>query len=1714
MKLSEIISCCLLLVLLLELCSGKSHFFHDKKHSYKHDVAPIETKQNKVILHPYKMALPPQFIDKYEYELEFTDKHVMVQLDHATFSENISYVDCYDGNMNNMDICFKNADMLSEFINDLKTEFRGSNSHFVIASSNENQWKNCNTNMKEISLLRMLDLNNCLSDYGNNCLQCAETTKPSHEDIIQNGYITFHTNLRKANKDIIPFPNVNQKTHARKLLQSTITYYLSVKTCSFGGTDDDIWIIVEGDNGRTSPVYSSGMTSSGKTYTVQWNGINVGTIRKMYFVNYGNDDFRIYDITLNGKSAGAGYSWASCPKATFSGTSPDGCGVATIDFDANNYENTEETPTCITKPPPPKTPAPVQTPAPINPSGRTYSIDIHVAYHFGSGGSDDQISFIIVGESGTTSEFKKTFPNSGNTYSVTHFDEIDVGVITNVHLVNFHSDDLCFDKVVIDGIYIHDSTCLTCGSHCIGYNSWQESGCNSVEVDFVANQVHDIEEIPCSTIIISTGNIKQDSWVVNGLLSVLENVVGGDNTEKTTYTGTEQIAKSLASIDKTFVLQFDQLPSATINGKLSVENNLKLELQFIEGTVTSYFVGLSYDAGIELIMSLIVDTDVFDIDKKLFTSSFPVFGINVGFITFGIFVGMEVHGSISAEIGVNYECTFSYNVFGDVGLALSANGWSPTSSIDKDSQFECSTLSASAAATISVYPIFFVRIDYVLDNKNIITATAKPFIEASIQFDSSYDSGCYLNIGANFGLQVAVASQIVDNSWVLFNDKWPIFSGCIDSLLTITMSQIASLAQNAILYIANNQKVCSTTYSTTNRKKSIVSLICSQTDLQSMYDENNNKNINKTSHMFGSVGTVWNGRMYPLSTFISASEQTKALKRLNYETYQTVSINEVSNSADIVVLYTTSIEDYNSSGIPLNCFYTVLHTINDASLMQGYYDGIVDTECVHGQNVQSDYSEGNIFWWLYNFKQMEIHIAKRLFFAEFLTTKTFQTNVDFADLAFSPVDTGKTFYGGLWCNVCYYNWNSTCDSAIKSFELTLYDNGNKARLKTNYMHYSISDLDVSYNFTTGVTCIGDIICGSMAYTTEHSGNRYYFGEVINSCYVKTFCGHPVKSFAYDYIAGKDDILPLFVLNEYATTQYNDEFYWWESGIFAVNNTNDNCNMNSSNIFSTTSEPTLQPTTNESLYDFIYCGDTVSGHTIAEYDINYYLFEIVNDSSVLFDSCLSDYDTYIYLFDDNATLLTECDDCGSCGSRAQLYVSMGSGYYWLGIGGYSTNFGAYHIQVTCTDFINPPNTTDTHVHTISCGDSFQGDTTSENRWANYSFILDEPDNNGVSVTFSSCGSNYDTYLWLFNNYSDYLHSNDDSSACGSSSVLTTALYNGDYKLRIGGYNGAFGHFIMNVSCTNVTDTEIASIACGDLITASTTAHQQIDHYLFSVNETDNEILVTFSTCGSDYDTSLWLFYNYTTLLHTNDDSDRCGIASILTTDLLYNGDYVLSVGGYNGAFGNYVLNFTCNNPITEPVYVFCDDFFVGYTTSDEKMANYSFILDEPGNAGLYITFSLCGSDYDTYVWLFDNNSNLIYANDDSNLCGTASILTTNKLYNSDYKLSIGGFNGAFGNFTVNISCYNESYTTTMEPYTTMDTSTTSGSFTTTEGESTSTISESTTTTSESSAETTTNSPIVDETVAAGAVPKMNQFHRSIMMITAIISIVNEFIYQNQ
>lgn len=220
------------------------------------------------------------------------------------------------------------------------------------------------------------------------------------------------------------------------------------------------------------------------------------------------------------------------------------------------------------------------------------------------------------------------------------------------------------------------------------------------------------------------------------------------------------------------------------------------------------------------------------------------------------------------------------------------------------------------------------------------------------------------------------------------------------------------------------------------------------------------------------------------------------------------------------------------------------------------------------------------------------------------------------------------------------------------------------------------------------------------------------------------------------------------------------------------------------------------------------------------------------------------------------------------------------------------------------------------------------------------------------------------------------------------------------------------------------------------------------------------LITIDTCGSNFDTELVIWDIFGNVVAENDDF--CGPAPARQSQLDVNlpaGQYIVGITGYNAVFGS---GFSIDRPggcAASGNYVFNVNAPVGfYTESDPIGSSRTRILtftvgeadcdgdgtpdaeemdcdnngvpddceiptqaeaDAEGGLGVIgnnietITFSTCGSNFDTEIAVFDSAGFLVAENDD--FCGPAPARQSQlnlDLAAGTYYIAIGGYNTVF------------------------------------------------------------------------------------------------------
>jgi len=198
------------------------------------------------------------------------------------------------------------------------------------------------------------------------------------------------------------------------------------------------------------------------------------------------------------------------------------------------------------------------------------------------------------------------------------------------------------------------------------------------------------------------------------------------------------------------------------------------------------------------------------------------------------------------------------------------------------------------------------------------------------------------------------------------------------------------------------------------------------------------------------------------------------------------------------------------------------------------------------------------------------------------------------------------------------------------------------------------------------------------------------------------------------------------------------------------------------------------------------------------------------------------------------------------------------------------------------------------------------------------------------------------------------------------------------------------------------------------------------YSPSINE-----VVDITLCnGSGYDTKLFVYENSHTPgipFACNDDTCPGNVSALPGLNLTGGNSYYLVVDGYGGGCGDYVIDVTAQVP--PPPGDICTDPYIFPAlpaTEYETTADNSNTYGNPSNdewwdvtvteEGTY-TISLCGSDYDTYLALLEDDcATVIDYNDD--FCSLQSELTLD-LTAGNYLVCVEGYSSYSGDYILDI-----------------------------------------------------------------------------------------------
>merc|ERR1719493_112048 len=254
-----------------------------------------------------------------------------------------------------------------------------------------------------------------------------------------------------------------------------------------------------------------------------------------------------------------------------------------------------------------------------------------------------------------------------------------------------------------------------------------------------------------------------------------------------------------------------------------------------------------------------------------------------------------------------------------------------------------------------------------------------------------------------------------------------------------------------------------------------------------------------------------------------------------------------------------------------------------------------------------------------------------------------------------------------------------------------------------------------------------------------------------------------------------------------------------------------------------------------------------------------------------------------IYSTDGELIFHQDDSDECNLQSfieDLPVEIGMDYTIV-LRGYSNQVGAYSLELTCESdetvaptqapSIVPEAGCDSTIINVACGDSLTGSTV-DSCDAEQRFTFTATTS---MKSISTCGSQYDTMLDIYNANGQLIFHQDDSDECSLQSFIEdlSVEIGMDYTIVLRGYSNQVGTYNLELTCDSPEprcDDTIQTLTCGDVVTSSTlntcTGEKKFQF-------TASSGLTTISTCGSELDTILEV-ESTNGFRRVNDDSSHC------------------------------------------------------------------------------------------------------------------------------------------------------------------------------------------------------------------------------------------------
>jgi len=431
----------------------------------------------------------------------------------------------------------------------------------------------------------------------------------------------------------------------------------------------------------------------------------------------------------------------------------------------------------------------------------------------------------------------------------------------------------------------------------------------------------------------------------------------------------------------------------------------------------------------------------------------------------------------------------------------------------------------------------------------------------------------------------------------------------------------------------------------------------------------------------------------------------------------------------------------------------------------------------------------------------------------------------------------------------------------------------------------------------------------------------------------------------------------------------------------------------------------------------------------------YTFIATAGNLVVIDLTSSEFDTYLWLYDSSGNLLEENDDYDDTSRSLIIYEIPLDGTYTIEVTSYSEGeTGQYQISLLEGTDIFP----DRSVTAITYGDTLEGSLTvtdgvSRLETGNFADDYTFSGSAGDVVRIDLTSSDFDTYIFLYDAEDNLLSFDDDFYSVSHSSIIHTLPMDGIYTVEVTSYDihetGEYQLTLLaNESITasrSVTEIAYDSSMAGNLDQNDGVSRLSLEHFADDFTFTGNAgEMVVIDLVSEVLDGFLSLYDPEGNLVAYNDNFGST-YHSYINHTLASSGTYTIEVTsampGETGQYNITLLGSTGGVPdrsVTAITYGDTLEDFLTVTDGVSRLETSNFADDYKfdANAGDSVSIDLTSNEFDTYLYLYDPQGNLVAQNDDFG--STSRSYIWHRLSSGGpYTIEVTSYGGSIGQYQI-------------------------------------------------------------------------------------------------